>query len=223
MSVVKLLLNLAAKLKWLSPMLPQGYDGSPKIPDASQRQTRRHEGAWYPEPTACSLTVKQDSCGWKQISECRQKAETKLLIPEHSFWCVFCLYHDVNDDPLDSGEGKQRSRNTLTAKMQQFLDSKLHLRPPENVKPLPALLDTHHYLCGCGGPSTHHARVPPVCTVSQTGVFSLILVDSRCSSTHIRARTACTWFDDWRGRTSIRSYNQGNLWLRLAGRPPIMV
>lgn len=72
-------------------------------------------------------------------------------------------------------------------------------------------------------PPTHHARVPPVCTVSQSGVFSLILVGSRCSTTHIRARTACTWFDDWRGRTSIRSYNQGNLWLRLAARPPIMV
>lgn len=72
-------------------------------------------------------------------------------------------------------------------------------------------------------PSSHPAKVPPVYTVSQSGFFKLISVDSRCSSTHIRARSVCTLFDDWRGRMSIRSSNQGNLWLRLAGRPPIMV
>lgn len=57
----------------------------------------------------------------------------------------------------------------------------------------------------------------------QSGFFSLISVDSRCSGTRMHVRCMWIWLHDWRGRTSMKSHNQDSLWLRLAGRPPIMV
>lgn len=137
---------------------------------------------------------------------------------------IFFLYHDFNDDPLDSTWVPKYCCTFYYSKEAAILGFRT---PPEATCRM-SHLSLLYWTRTPGGFMTGEALQPTMpgwlqsALLPQSGFF-LICVNGRCSDTHMHVRRVCILFHDWRGRTSIRSPNQENLSLRLAGRALIMV